>query len=357
MSEPGVRAFFHDGRTSRARPATMFLAPGGVLLVLVDGEEAAREFVRGEVRIESRLGSSPRFVRLPGDQRCEVSDHDALDAAIAGWGRADGSARAAIWLNRVEQNWRLVVGATAALLLVVWAAFAYGVPFAARHVSAMLPEKIVHGLGDETLATFDKVLFEPSRLSVARREELGEKFAALMRRAGEAGDYRVEFRASPKTGANAFALPSGVIVMTDELVALAENDEQILGVLAHEAGHVRHRHLLRGVLQNATVAVVVTFVTGDVSAAGAAAAAAPAFLMQSRFSREFEREADMAAVSTLRRAGLDPDHLARLLELLTEHHRPGTGKTADGRELMDYVSSHPPTSERLKAIREGEGTD
>src|SRR2546426_7673245 len=52
--------------------------------------------------------------------------------------------------------------------------------------------------------------------------------------AGETGPMRLEFRASRIIGPNAFALPSGIIVVTDQLVRLARNDEQVLAVLAHE---------------------------------------------------------------------------------------------------------------------------
>ena len=51
--------------------------------------------------------------------------------------------------------------------------------------------------------------------------------------------YTLVFRKSDAIGANAMALPSGTIVVTDGLVTLAEDDREILGVLAHEAGHVR----------------------------------------------------------------------------------------------------------------------
>ncbi len=60
----------------------------------------------------------------------------------------------------------------------------------------------------------------------------------------------VEFRASPIIGANAFALPGGIVIVTDQLMQLAEHDDEILAVLAHEIGHVKHRHVLRGLPQD-----------------------------------------------------------------------------------------------------------
>lgn len=367
MNDGGVRADFHDGRSSRPREVTLRFLPGGRLLVEgakaretigADGCPAAAaplEFSRAQTRIESRLGDAPRFVRLPDDQRCEVRDNDALDAALGAWNASGGAG----WLHRVERSWRLVFISAAVLLALGWAAFRYGVPWGAKQVAFMLPETFTTKLGDETMAVFDHTVFDDSRLPAARRDELRAAFARFLRAAGEREDYRIEFRHAA-IGANAFALPSGVIVITDDLVELAKNDDEILGVLAHECAHVKHRHVLRGVLQNATVAVVVTLVTGDVSATAAAAGAAPAFLLQSTFSQQFEREADAEAVRAMRRAGKEPGHLATMLERLEEAHGLRSGDkvkaAADDDEkthALDYISSHPPTRERLKAIREG----
>ena len=60
---------------------------------------------------------------------------------------------------------------------------------------------------------------------------------------------RLELRAGGAIGPNAFALPSGIIMVTDELVRIAEHPEEFESVLAHEAGHMVHRHSLRMLLQ------------------------------------------------------------------------------------------------------------
>jgi Zn-dependent protease with chaperone function len=120
---------------------------------------------------------------------------------------------------------------------------------------------------------------------------------------------------------------------------------------------VKHRHVLRSVLQNAAVALVVTLVTGDVSSTAAAAGAAPAYLLQGKFSRAFEREADAEGVRLMLAGGLDPEHLAVMLERLEKAHRPSAeaGEGEEGAErVMDYIGTHPPTHERLRAIREAD---
>ena len=84
---PGVPATYHDGRTSR--PRAVMLRFGGDGTLTVEATEAGGgeplSFHRSQVRVESRLGNAARFVRLPDDQRCEVTDNDALDSALAAW--------------------------------------------------------------------------------------------------------------------------------------------------------------------------------------------------------------------------------------------------------------------------------
>jgi Zn-dependent protease with chaperone function len=185
--------------------------------------------------------------------------------------------------------------AAAAVLLVAalfWGIVDYGLPYAAARVAEHIPVEAEDVLGREALAGMDQFGLKPSRLPAEQRAQLGAKFVALAALAPDAPAYQLEFRMAPAIGANAFALPSGIIVLTDELARLAEADEEILAVLAHELGHVRHRHIMRHLLEGSAVALLVTGVTGDVATATSLAAAAPTLVLQSKFSRDNEREAD-----------------------------------------------------------------
>src|SRR2546430_17108618 len=91
----------------------------------------------------------------------------------------------------------------------------------------------------------------------------------------------LEFRQS-FIGANAFALPSGIIVETDDLVRLSRSDGEVLGVLAHELGHVKHRHTMRRLLEGSATALFISGVPGVVASTPSLAAAAPAALLHTR---------------------------------------------------------------------------
>jgi Zn-dependent protease with chaperone function len=159
---------------------------------------------------------------------------------------------------------------------------------------------------------------------------------------------RIEFRRSEALGANALALPSGVVVVTDGLVALAKDTDDVVAVLAHEVGHLEGRHSMRAIVQSALVSGLIMLVVGDVSAL---AAAAPAALLNARYSRDLEREADAYASDALRAIGVRPTRLADMLERMeAEHSKAGREGPTDA---FSYLSTHPTTEERLTALRRG----
>lgn len=339
-----VRAKFFDGVSSRARAVELDFSSDGSLSIAGEGVDLRVE--RGGATVDSRLGNAGRFVRLANGGRCEVAgeDSDLLDAALANWkGRGRGR-----FLHRLESSWKMVLVSAAVLLAAGAGTVYFGMPALARTLAFALSDPVVESLGRNALEYLDKGFFAPSALSDERQAELQEVFGKFLK--GSEKRRRVVFRAGGKLGANAFALPSGDIVLTDELVRLARNHDELLAVLAHECGHVERRHALRSVIQASTLATVVSFAVGDASAVASIAGAVPLFLVQSKFSRGFEEEADLYAVRRLREEGISPARLAEILERLAEKH--GESEAA----WVAYVSSHPPTSERKRVILEaGDG--
>ena len=220
--------------------------------------------------------------------------------------------------------------------------YVYGIPMLAQAVANQIPPAATESLSGDVLASLDREMFSPTTLTAQRRASLEAAFTSLKMPPG-AQRYRLVFRKSDAIGANAMALPSGTIVVTDALAALAKDDREILGVLAHEAGHVDRRHGLRSILQNSLVGLLLAMVVGDLSSL---AAAAPAALLDASYSRDLEREADAYAVEVLRLNGIPVRHLSNMLRRLDE----SSGGDAGMGSALSYLSSHPATSERLAAL-------
>lgn len=331
-----LQAVYFDGKSSRRHAVSLFVAAGRLKVV---GRDVSEQFDARRVRRSLRVANTPRWLYLPGGGACVTEDNDAVD-------RMTRVRRYERILHRWESRPAYATAAIALVAAAVWLLVARVVPTAVEYIAERIPVETEAVLGRETLSGMDEHIFRPSTLSKARQASLGQKLAAMASAAGETARYRLEFRASPVLGANALALPSGIIVMTDELVGKARNDHEVLGVLAHELGHVRYRHTMRRLLESSATALIIAAVTGDVASATALAAAAPTVLLQLKYSRDSEREADQYAIDMMRKAGFDPRHLTALLGRIEPPRRVR-------RFVPGFLSSHPSTDEREALARGG----
>ncbi len=143
---------------------------------------------------------------------------------------------------------------------------------------------------------------------------------------------------------NAFALPGNTIVVADEFVRLAAQDDEIAAVLAHELGHLEKRHGIQSLLRNSMALLVVASVTGDLSTLTAFAGTVPFLLLQNGYSRGLEREADAYALVLMKERGINPGAFTSILKKM-EAARPEKGPN------FSYLSTHPDTKERAGLFR------
>jgi len=143
-----------------------------------------------------------------------------------------------------------------------------------------------------------------------------------------------------KEAANAMALLPDTIIATDKLV-LQLNDAELEAVLAHEMGHLWLDHGTQSLVRGSAVSIATLVLFGGDPGVFQALAIN---LIDSKNSRDHEREADRFALDALRRSGKDPMGLYRALKKITEgHHENGIGS---------YLSSHPMTEERLREVEQ-----
>jgi len=342
-----TQAGYYDGRVSARREVTL-LFEGKTLRLSSSGIDVSYPIDR--VRVTAGIGAIRRVIRLPNGGMCEVREHSFLDAIE----RQQGKGRVSAFLHRWERSLPLAAAALILTIAVVFLFMRFGVPALARHVAYALPVSAEAAMGRESLATLDRFLFKPSKLSAERRSELTALFHRMTATLPDAGGYRLEFRYSPAIGANAMALPSGIVVITDGLVDLVKNDEELSAVLAHELGHVRGRHLLRHILQNSVAGLLLATVTGDVTSVTSLSAALPTALIDARFSRDFEREADDAAVAYLKKEGIPARRYVDILVRLQVQLDAKKKDSVKGEETFrNYLSTHPATSERIRKILAG----
>ena len=325
---------YFDGRSTRRIPVRVLRDGDNVN---INGDNVLLSYPLTQIRVDPRVGNTRRAIHLPDGGQVQTDDHDALDALFPRQNRLEA------WVDRLERHWGYAIGAIVVTVALAWYAAVHGLPWLAEKGARHVPPAVEVAIGEQTLAALDKTLLAPSALDAARQAALRKHFLAFTSDLHDGHRYQLEFRGG-HVGANAFALPGGTIVMTDAMVKLAQNDEQLLAVLAHEIGHVHGHHGLRMALQGAGVAALISALAGDAVSITTLAATLPTVLTQTSYSREFENEADAYAFQRLKSHGLSPRYFAEIMQLFKKQG----GEQADKNDGFNYFSSHPATDERIQ---------
>ena len=316
----------------------------------IEGDGIERSYPLDGVSVSSAVGSIRRTIRLQDGSICEVTNADFLRELENRLGTGSRAGLLHLW----EKSLTLVAATLVTTALIVLLFMRFGVPAMARQAAFAMPLSVEKSMGGESLAVLDRIFTTPTKLSLARRAELTALFQRIAATSGTPPGYRLEFRNGRSIGANAFALPSGIVIITDQLVELARHDDEIAAILAHELGHVRQRHVLRHVLQNSATVLIMATLTGDLVSITSLAATLPTALVDASFSRGFEREADDAAIAWMKSAGVSPRRYAEILgRLQAELDARHGAVTAGDNPMRNYLSTHPDTGERIRRIMNG----
>ena len=385
-----IAGTYFDGKTSREQRANLTAAGGRAEIRLAATDEVKYSGRLDGLRISSRLANTQRSIRFDSNQLFLTPDNHGIDDLL----RKHGSQRGL--LHRLEARLLVAVGAAVGTLLIAAFTFVYAIPFLAGAIADRAPQRSVNVLGARWTNILDAFILEESELSQEERERVIRLSTPFL---AEHRDLGAHLRFRTGIGPNAVALLNGSIILTDELIGMA-SDEELIAVLLHELGHLKHRHLLKQVLQQSTIALIVVVATGDVGTASELLGATT-ILASLAYMRDFEREADVYALEGLLNAGIDPSNLGSILDRLTslryrvrqapdadqaiepEDPEPDEAREHEGvngadstierpdkitvirkddadapkwdfgeRRVLDYLSTHPSTPERVELARE-----
>ena len=342
---------YFDGISARHKPVTVRVAEHSKNMSFdVDGETLT--FNWADLDVQAKLGAAKRLIDLPNGGRLEAADISELEAAMP-------TKTSTFWrgLHYLENHLGWVLVSLMATVFAGWLFLQFGVPTLAEYVAKATPPSMETKIGIQALNGVDKLYFSTSKTAPARKASIAAALKKLCAAIQNCPQYQLEFRAGGAIGANAFALPGGIMVVTDELITLSKNDHEIIAVLAHELGHVKQRHAFRQSLQGVLSGLILAAVTGDVSSLGSGL---PAALMQMRYSREHETEADIFALNAMQKACVPPSAFADILQRLQNQafgdDKPsGKDKTAkktqppeNTGDIPEMLSTHPDTQARIQ---------
>lgn len=178
-------------------------------------------------------------------------------------------------------------------------------------------------------------------------EAIGEAIVARSAARGSGYQYDFHVLRDPET-VNAFALPGGQVFITAALLRRLGDESQLAGVLGHEIGHVAGRHsaeqLAQAQLTQVLVGAAGVAASSDDSDGSRAAAVAAVVgqLVNMRFGRKDELEADRFGVRFMGEAGYDPRALTDVMRILSE--------VGGGSGRPDFLSTHPDPGNRAAEI-------
>ena len=318
---------YYDGITAAAQVAVLSAEGDVVLLTVAD---KTQRYSLKKLKINPQLGHVFPTIDLPDEGYIEL-----LQADVPAWLLPHKHQRL-FWqrLWHWENKLHYIALSMLGILAFAYVLVTYGIPKMAQGVAHSLPPATEQVLAQHTLKSLDYVLFQPTKVPIAKQQHIQQLFKQRLQ---PAAHINLVFRDS-EIGANALALPNGTIVITDDLVSLAKNDNELLAVLAHELGHVQARHGLRSALSAAGLGIMVSTLTGDVEST---IAAIPTVFLQLSYSRDFEREADQFAYDTMLKHDIPLHYFADILLSLASQHNANS-------EANDYQQTHPNVQERIQ---------
>ena len=358
------QADYFDGISARAKPVLVrVLADSKQITFEANGETL--QFSFDDCDVQAKLGNAKRIIDLSNGGRLEALEISALELVKVSKSSTIGRA-----LHYLENHLAWVLLALVLTVLAGWGFLQFGVPKLAEIVVKATPVSMEIKLGKQVLEGLDSKYsyFSASKTAPARQASISNALKDLCAKTGNCPNYQLTFRDGGIIGANAFALPGGVMVVTDGLVTLAKNDTEIVAVLAHELGHVQQRHAFRQSIQGVLSGLIIAAITGDVSSV---ASGLPAVLMQMQYSREHELAADRFALAALQKACLPPRAFADILQRLenqaglisaddktkqkrTEAPQNKPAKTQNNSAFNTMLASHPDTQRRIQPFLQAE---
>lgn len=322
---------FFDGRDTKAHPSTFTF----------DHENFSIEGAFGRIDgNRSKIEKADAFetlgvIILDSGERFEVSNNKNFATFIREFGLGDT-------FEKSSMRTEVVVVTCVATLAVLAFLYFVVIPKTALLLVDFIPQKVVRNISDQTKKALKLAHLTDEPELNEDETERASKIFARMREMYPNDGLKFNVISGKYFGANAFALPDGTIQITDKILHVLYDDDQIVAILLHEVGHVKHKHGLRHAIEASGVTLLLSTILGD----STATIELPSLVLISAYSRDFETEADKYAAKKLETLGLSPQLLADSLKILED-----SPSARDSTNAPAFLSTHPLTEERIENLR------
>ncbi len=350
---------WYDNGSAAAQEAALQTNPDSSYILQISGQQARSGNI-SDLQVSERLGNVPRKLTFEDGSVFSTRENDAIDELFKSHNKTSS------FVHALESKVRFALLALLVTVAVVFAFFKWGLPAASHGIANALPQKTNQIIGANSLKFLDEFFFKESKIAVELQREIKEHFIKNVRplEKDQTIKFTLHFRDwSTEEGqgiANALALPSGDIIVTDEFIRLSKNQNEIDSVLLHEMGHITNRHSLKLLVQSSIVTIVILMTVGDVSAVADLGVGLGSLLITTSYLREFESEADQYAFDHMLHANMDPIAFASIMDRLSSNQLSGENKpdneseykeSKDTPTILDYLASHPRTIDRIEQAK------
>jgi len=153
--------------------------------------------------------------------------------------------------------------------------------------------------------------------------------------APEDSAFSIEIQTVKNPAINAYATLGGKITLNSGLLQQAESAEEVAAVLAHEIGHVQHRHIMEGTIAHLLTAEGINVMFGGHSST----ADWTQYFLNMNFTRSQEAQADETGLKRLQKAHVDNQAFQHFFERME--------KSAS---IPTFLSDHPPNNLRSEMV-------
>lgn len=357
-----VHGKWHPPGSAARYDATLTVNNGHYILNINNGDVKNGHI--DDIEIKERLANVNRKLTLRDGSVFSTDENNIIDALFPKQGFLTQV------VHKVETNLSWVLVALIITVTISFSIYKWGIPLASNAIAHALPEKVNEIIGLGAADFLDEKIFDPSELSADQQEAIRNRFVEnILPLFNDQTNIplKLHFKNWVMFGepvANALALPSGDIILTDRFVELAKNTDEIDTVIMHEVGHIINRHSLEMLVQSTLLTTAIVLITGGIDGGGTLAdlgVGLGSALIYANYSQTHENEADQFAFEYAFKANIDPIALSTILERMESDAIPtqtnteieGSDKSTDKetkadnkKAIIDYFSSHPSTNDR-----------
>ncbi len=323
-------ATYHDGITAKANEVVLFFdIETGELTFDQNGE--IKKWAPYTYHFEKR-GATLILFNGQDYSNFEVKDPGF---AVPFLQRFDGIAQASFYTRMIRAGFAAHIGLALVTLGIIFFMSQYAIPFASEKAVYLIPPSFDDQIGET-------YYYEYMRYADvhADKTRLVQKFANRLKLDNQ---KKIRITVVNSWEVNAFALPSGHVVVYTGILDKMERYEELAALLTHEVSHVNQRHSMRALLRELSGKLFLSAILGDVSRFTDILISNADQLKGLSYSRKLETEADTEGMKLMKKNQVNSIGFQLLFEKLSQETR--------GMEPPEFLNTHPLSKDRIRAAK------